>query len=101
MRWSSGSGSVSLEMSSKPARRASWPRRELETAQWIGMASSQGTQTGASQSQAKGLVSFLDYVLGPGQNTIKKLSYAPLPSAVDSQAKSAVKTLTCNGSPLS
>jgi phosphate transport system substrate-binding protein len=58
-------------------------------------------KAGASKDQAKGLVSFLDYILGPGQQTIKKLSYAPLPSAVDSQAKTAVKGLTCNGSPIS
>ena len=58
-------------------------------------------KAGASKDQAKGLVSFLDYVLGPGQDTIKKLSYAPLPSAVDSQAKTAVKSLVCNGSPIS
>ena len=58
-------------------------------------------KAGASKNQAKGLVSFLDYILGPGQSTIKKLSYAPLPSAVDTKAKDAVKTLTCNGSPIS
>ena len=57
-------------------------------------------KAGASKNQAKGLVNFLDYVLGPGQSTIKKLSYAPLPSAIDSKAKSAVKTLTCDGSPI-
>jgi len=58
-------------------------------------------KAGATKDQAKGLVSFLDYVLGPGQDTIKKLSYAPLPSDVDSKAKAAVQTLTCNGSPIS
>src|SRR4051794_14792280 len=58
-------------------------------------------KAGASKDQAKGLVNFLDYVLGPGQETIKKLSYAPLPSAVDSKAKAAVKTIVCNGSPIS
>ena len=43
---------------------------------------------------------YLDYVLGQGQSTIKKLSYAPLPSAVDSDAKAQVKAMTCNGSPI-
>jgi phosphate transport system substrate-binding protein len=57
-------------------------------------------KAGASKTQAQGLVNFLNYVLGPGQDTIKKLSYAPLPSAVDAKAKAAVKTLTCNGSTL-
>jgi phosphate transport system substrate-binding protein len=57
-------------------------------------------KAGASKDQAKGLVNFLDYVLGPGQDTIKKLSYAPLPSAIDTKAKDAVKTMVCNGSPI-
>jgi phosphate transport system substrate-binding protein len=57
-------------------------------------------KAGASKDQAKGLVSFLDYVLGPGQSTIKKLSYAPLPSNIDAKAKAAVKGLVCNGSPI-
>ena len=57
-------------------------------------------KAGASKSQAQGLVSFLDYVLGPGQDTIKKLSYAPLPPAIDTKAKDAVKSLTCDGSPI-
>src|SRR3954451_2748595 len=55
-------------------------------------------KAGASKTQAQGLAEFLNYVLGPGQDTIKKLSYAPLPSAVDTKAKAALKTLTCNGS---
>jgi phosphate transport system substrate-binding protein len=58
-------------------------------------------KAGASQNQAKGLVEFLNYVLGPGQQTIKKLYYAPLPSATDQKADAAVKSLTCNGSPIS
>jgi phosphate transport system substrate-binding protein len=59
-------------------------------------------KNGASQSQAKGLVEFLNYVLGSqGQDTIKQLSYAPLPSAIGSKAQAAVKTLTCNGSKIS
>jgi phosphate transport system substrate-binding protein len=57
-------------------------------------------KAGASKDQAKGLVEFIDFVLGDGQDTIKKLSYAPLPAAVDTQAKDAAKSLTCNGSPI-
>jgi phosphate transport system substrate-binding protein len=58
-------------------------------------------KAGASKAKAEGIAKFLDYVLGQGQDTIKKLSYAPLPSEVDSMAKEKVKALTCNGSPLS
>jgi phosphate transport system substrate-binding protein len=57
-------------------------------------------KAGGDMAKAKGLVKFLDYVLGPGQQTIKQLSYAPLPSAVDQKAKDLVSTLTCNGSPI-
>src|SRR3954452_69516 len=57
-------------------------------------------KTGASKDQATGLVNFLNYVLGQGQGTIKKLSYAPLPADIDAQAKTAVKSITCNGSPV-
>ena len=58
-------------------------------------------KAGASKDQAKGLVNFLDYVLGQGQDTIKKLAYAPLPAEVDAKAKEAVKGIVCNGSPIS
>jgi phosphate transport system substrate-binding protein len=57
-------------------------------------------KAGGNKTKAAGLVRFLDYVLGPGQSTIKKLSYAPLPSSVLDKAKAQVKTLTCNGSPI-
>jgi phosphate transport system substrate-binding protein len=58
-------------------------------------------KAGGNKTKAAGLVSFLNYVLGPGQDTIKKLSYAPLPASIDAQAKTAVQGLTCNGSPIS
>ena len=54
-------------------------------------------KAGTSKPKAQGLVKFLDYVVGQGQDTIKKLSYAPLPSAVDAKAKAQVASLTCNG----
>jgi phosphate transport system substrate-binding protein len=57
-------------------------------------------KAGADKATAAGLARFLDYVLGQGQDTIKKLSYAPLPASVIEKAKAQVKTLTCNGSPL-
>ena len=56
-------------------------------------------KAGADKAKAAGLVRFLDYVLGPGQATIKKLSYAPLPADVVTKAKAAADGLTCNGSP--
>ncbi len=56
-------------------------------------------KAGANKAKAAGLVRWLDFVLGPGQATIKKLSYAPLPSAIAAKAKAAADGLTCNGSP--
>jgi phosphate transport system substrate-binding protein len=58
-------------------------------------------KAGASKAEAQGLVRFLDFVLGSGQDTIKKLSYAPLPSGIDDMAKQKVQSMTCNGSPIS
>ena len=58
-------------------------------------------KAGLSQSKAKGVVKFLDYTYGQGQQVLKQLSYAPLPSSILSKAKSQVSELQCNGSSLS
>jgi phosphate transport system substrate-binding protein len=57
-------------------------------------------KAGGNKTKAAGLASFLNYVLGPGQETIKKLSYAPLPADIITKAKAAVAGLTCNGAPV-
>jgi phosphate transport system substrate-binding protein len=57
-------------------------------------------KAGLSRDKARGLVKFLNYVLGPGQSTIRQLSYAPLPQSVAAKAKAKVVSLTCNGAPL-
>jgi phosphate transport system substrate-binding protein len=58
-------------------------------------------KAGMNQGAAKGAVSFLDYIYGSGQNVLKQLSYAPLPTSIASKAKAQVSTLQCNGSPIS
>jgi phosphate transport system substrate-binding protein len=58
-------------------------------------------KAGMNKDTAKGAVSFLDYIYGPGQGVLKQLSYAPLPSSIASKAKSQVSQLQCNGSPVS
>jgi phosphate transport system substrate-binding protein len=58
-------------------------------------------KAGASKSVAEGLKKFLTYTVGPGQDVLGKLQYAKLPADIDAQAKKAVGTLTCNGSPIS
>jgi phosphate transport system substrate-binding protein len=55
---------------------------------------------GLSADQAKGVKTFLDYTLGTGQDEIKNLSYAPLPSSIQSKSQAAVAGLQCNGSPV-
>jgi phosphate transport system substrate-binding protein len=57
-------------------------------------------KAGTNATKTKGLVQFLDHVLGAGQSTIRQLSYAPLPSSIVSKAQAKVKGLTCNGSPV-
>jgi phosphate transport system substrate-binding protein len=62
---------------------------------------------GANPTTAKGLFEFLTYAFGPGQRTLGsnqsagQLPYAPLPSSLQAKDEAQLKTMTCNGSPLS
>jgi len=60
---------------------------------------------GASSSTASGLKRFFTYAFGPGQQTLgsggNKLPYAPLPSSLAAKDMTQLKTMTCNGSPIS
>jgi phosphate transport system substrate-binding protein len=58
-------------------------------------------KAGMSQNKAKGMVEFLNYIYGDGQNVLKQLSYAPLPSTIASKAKAQIANEQCNGSPIS
>jgi phosphate transport system substrate-binding protein len=56
---------------------------------------------GASEDVAKGLSAFATYLLGTeGQDTIKQLSYAPLPTDLLTPATEALGKVTCNGAPM-
>ncbi len=59
----------------------------------------------ASSSTAHGLKSFLAYALGAGQQTLgsggSKLPYAPLPSSLAAKNNAQLKSMVCNGSPIS
>ncbi len=58
-------------------------------------------KAGAKPDVAKGLMAFATYLLGSeGQDTIKQLSYAPLPEALDTKATAAIAKTTCNGKAL-
>jgi phosphate transport system substrate-binding protein len=59
---------------------------------------------GLNSTTAKGLYEFLAYVFGAGQATLgagsSQLPYAPLPAALAAKDNAQLKTMTCNGSPL-
>ncbi len=58
-------------------------------------------KAGGSKDIAAGLQAFAKYLTGTeGQDTIKQLSYAPLPSALLSKAQEAAGSVMCNGSPV-
>lgn len=60
---------------------------------------------GLSSTTAKGLLNWLTYALGDGQKTLgagsSQLPYAPLPSSLLGKDQAQLKTMTCNGSPVS
>ena len=60
---------------------------------------------GSNAGTAKALKSFLSYAFGAGQQTLGsgsgKLPYAPLPATLKAKDTAQLKTMTCNGSPIS
>jgi phosphate transport system substrate-binding protein len=57
-------------------------------------------KAGLDQNKAKGLKQFMTYLLGDGQDTIKKLSYAPIPDSLKTKDQEAVDAMQCNGTPI-
>ncbi len=53
------------------------------------------------KAAAEGVVKFLDYGLGAGQEILSKADYAALPAPILAKSKEAVTGLECEGSPLS
>jgi phosphate transport system substrate-binding protein len=54
-------------------------------------------KAGLDETKAKGLKALMVYLLGDGQETIKKLSYAPIPDTLKTKDQAAVDAMTCNG----
>jgi phosphate transport system substrate-binding protein len=52
---------------------------------------------GLDKNKAAGLKTFFAYLLGAGQDTIKKLSYAPIPDSLKAKDQAAVDAMQCNG----
>jgi phosphate transport system substrate-binding protein len=53
------------------------------------------------KAAAEGVVKFLNYGLGAGQEILSKADYAALPAPILAKSKAAVAGLECEGSPLS
>jgi phosphate transport system substrate-binding protein len=58
-------------------------------------------KAGVAEDKAKGLKFFFNYLINDGQETIKKLSYAPIPDSLKAKDQAAVDALTCNGTAIS
>ncbi len=56
-------------------------------------------KAGLSKDKAAGMVTFLNYALGAGQQVATQLQYAPLPAEVKTPAQAVVDGLLCNGAP--
>jgi phosphate transport system substrate-binding protein len=54
-------------------------------------------KAGLNKDKATGLKTFFSYLLGAGQDTIKKLSYAPIPDALKTKDQAVVDAMQCNG----
>lgn len=53
------------------------------------------------EAAAKGVVKFIEYGLGKGQEILKEADYAKLPASILAKSKEALAGLECNGSPIS
>jgi phosphate transport system substrate-binding protein len=54
-------------------------------------------KAGLDKNKATGLKTFFVYLLGDGQDTIKKLSYAPIPDSLKAKDQAVVDAMQCNG----
>jgi phosphate transport system substrate-binding protein len=57
-------------------------------------------KAGLDQSTAQNVVAWVNYILGPGQDLAKQLSYAPLPGNIMKADQENISNLQCNGQPI-
>lgn len=57
-------------------------------------------EAGLQPREATATQRFLHYLLGPGQEDVRRLSFAPLPARLQARAQAAVARLQCNAQPL-
>jgi phosphate transport system substrate-binding protein len=58
-------------------------------------------KAGLDKNKAAGLKTFFNYLVNDGQQTIQKLSYAPIPDSLKSKDQAAIDGLQCNGAAIS
>jgi phosphate transport system substrate-binding protein len=58
-------------------------------------------KAGLDKNKAAGLKELFGYLIGDGQATIQKLSYAPIPDALKAKDQAAVDGMQCNGAAIS
>jgi phosphate transport system substrate-binding protein len=57
-------------------------------------------KAGLTPAKASAVKTWLDYVLGDGQQVAPKLEYAALPDGIKAKAQAAVGSMTCDGKPI-
>src|SRR4051812_38111483 len=58
-------------------------------------------KAGLDKNKATGLKTFFNYLINEGQDTIKKLAYAPIPDTLKAKDQAAVDAMQCNGAEIS
>ena len=76
------------------------PKAYPVTSQTFAITYQDPCKAGLDKNKAAGLQKLLTYLVGDGQATIEKLSYAKIPSALQSKVKAAIDGMQCNGSPI-
>jgi phosphate transport system substrate-binding protein len=68
--------------------------------QTFAIAYTDACKAGLDKNKAAGLKSLFNYLINDGQDTIKKLSYAPIPDSLKAKDQAAVDAMQCNGAPI-
>jgi phosphate transport system substrate-binding protein len=76
------------------------PKAYPVTSQTFAITYQDPCKAGLDKAKAAGLKKFLSYLVGPGQDTIAKLSYAKIPSGLQQKVQSAIDGMQCNGTPI-
>jgi phosphate transport system substrate-binding protein len=76
------------------------PKAYPVTSQTFAITYQDPCKAGMDKNKAAGLKKFLTYLVGDGQATIEKLSYAKIPSGLQSKVQSAIDGMQCDGSPI-